>query len=53
MKTNDGDSRSWSHANIIARSSSESDPGYFEIAKKRISEAQLQIRMPFPEASAE
>ena len=31
----------------------EIDPGYFEIAKKRISEAQLQIRMPFPEASAE
>jgi len=24
----------------------EIDPGYFEIAKKRISEAQLQIRMP-------
>jgi DNA modification methylase len=29
----------------------EIDPGYFEIAKKRISEAQLQIRLPFAEAS--
>jgi site-specific DNA-methyltransferase (adenine-specific) len=27
----------------------EIDPGYFEIAKKRIEEAQLQIRMPLPE----
>ena len=31
----------------------ELDPGYFEIAKKRISEAQLQTRLPFPEAPAE
>jgi len=31
----------------------EIDPGYFEIAKKRISEAQLQTRIPFPEAPAE
>jgi len=30
----------------------EIDPGYFEIAKKRISEAQLQTRLPFPEAPA-
>ena len=31
----------------------EIDPGYFDIAKKRISEAQLQTRLPFPEAPAE
>jgi site-specific DNA-methyltransferase (adenine-specific) len=30
----------------------EIDPGYFDIAKKRISEAQLQTRLPFPEAPA-
>jgi len=29
----------------------EIDPGYFEIAKKRISEAQLQIRLPFREVA--
>jgi DNA modification methylase len=29
----------------------EIDPGYFEIAKKRISEAQLQIRMPLEEGA--
>lgn len=30
----------------------ESDPTYFEIAKRRIAEAQVQLRLPEPEAQS-